>query len=193
MTAQDVLLESVGASYFTHAVVNLQVGIVGGHDRGSGVAAQLDSDISGILKAAARQLRDKSPKTRAAVFLVLKELVVVAPVSVTRDIDQLMPGIIAALKVRPFLNFKLVCLRVYQAGQIQAASLSKAIIASSVYRNHLHSRQQAVPISRFIIGRPAIPWKGLFAKLSICRCRTSRAAHRSSRSRRCNFLAWLYG
>ena len=81
---------------------HLQVGIVGGHGQGTGVAAQLDADVPGILKAASRQLRDKSPKVRAGVFLVLKELIFVAPISVVKDIDQLMPGIVAALNVRPF-------------------------------------------------------------------------------------------
>ena len=94
----------------------MQVGVVGGHNQGSGVAAQLDADIPGILKAASRQLRDKSPKVRAGVFLVLKELVVVAPVSVTRDIEHLMPGIIAALNVRPLSgdpSSPLTCIRLF--------------------------------------------------------------------------------
>lgn len=63
---------------------------------------QLAADVPSIVRAASRQLNCKSPKTRAGVFQLLKELVVVAPVSVTKEIDLLMTGIISALNVRPF-------------------------------------------------------------------------------------------
>ena len=137
---------------------------MGGHDRGSQVAAKLDLDVPGILKAASRQLRDKSPKTRAGVFLILKELVVVAPVSVTRDIDQLMPGIIAALNVRPpSLIRKLLCPAVDPASQLQAAMLSKASIASCSYRS-----QQRGDVPRCNVERTCNALVRTFCKIAFC-------------------------
>lgn len=76
----------------------MQVRVVDRQDQ----ASQLAADVPGILKAASKSLRDKSVKIRAGVFQVLKELVIAVPSSFTQEIDQLMPGIIAALKV-PFL------------------------------------------------------------------------------------------
>lgn len=66
----------------------------------SASVAALQADVPAVLKAAARQLRDKSPKTRAAIFRVLKELVSVQPDATAASIDQLTPGIAAALEVQ---------------------------------------------------------------------------------------------
>ena len=81
---------------FIHQVAN-----VSGRNETTSMAAQLSADVPAVLRAASRQLRDKSPKMRAAVFQVLKELIIAVPTSVTKDIDQLMTGIISALNVSP--------------------------------------------------------------------------------------------
>lgn len=59
---------------------------------------QADSDK--IIAAAARQLKEKSMKTKIGVFSVLKELVGVLPRAVSSNIGQLLPGIQAGLVVR---------------------------------------------------------------------------------------------
>ena len=67
----------------------------------AGPVVQLRADVPAILRAASRQLRDKSVKTKAGIFQVLKELVAVLPDATAADIDQLVPGILAALNVCP--------------------------------------------------------------------------------------------
>lgn len=79
----------------------VQVGTHAGRsDEGSAASAQLQGDADGILKAAARQLREKSPKTRSGIFLALRELVLVLPGAVTAEsMVQLLPAIVQALTV----------------------------------------------------------------------------------------------
>ena len=66
--------------------------------------ALLRADVPTILRATARQLKDKSPKTKAGAIQVLKELVDVLPEAIAADIDQLVPGILAALNVCDHLS-----------------------------------------------------------------------------------------
>lgn len=61
---------------------------------------QLRSDVPSIMKAAVKQLKDKSVKTKQGTFAVLQELVTVAPDSLGPFVGQVMPGIQAALQVR---------------------------------------------------------------------------------------------
>jgi hypothetical protein len=49
-------------------------------------------DVGPMLKAAARQLADKSPKTRMGMFTVLRTLVGVLPGSVADHVGMLVPG-----------------------------------------------------------------------------------------------------
>lgn len=64
-----------------------------------GPAAQLKADIPAIVRAIARQLRDKSVKAKSGVFQLLKELVTAQPNAVAAEMEQLVPGIAAALEV----------------------------------------------------------------------------------------------
>jgi hypothetical protein len=50
------------------------------------------ADVGPLMKAAARQLGDKSPKTRVGMFTVLHTLVGVLPGSVAEHIGMLVPG-----------------------------------------------------------------------------------------------------
>lgn len=52
----------------------------------------LQSDVGTVLKAASKQLSDKSPKTRMGMFTVLKTLVGVLPGSVADHVGMLVPG-----------------------------------------------------------------------------------------------------
>eukprot|EP00878_Enallax_costatus_P002222 GHUV01002394.1.p1 GENE.GHUV01002394.1~~GHUV01002394.1.p1 ORF type:complete len:958 (+),score=265.35 GHUV01002394.1:286-3159(+) len=58
----------------------------------------LQADVGTMLKAAAKQLSDKSPKTRMGMFTVLKTLVGVLPGSVADHVGMLVPGILLACK-----------------------------------------------------------------------------------------------
>lgn len=78
-----------------------QVGLAASRDRASQVYAQLQADSPEVLKASFRQLRDKSLKTRAGVLLMLKELISIVPECLSHHLDQLLPGLTAALNVRP--------------------------------------------------------------------------------------------
>ena len=51
------------------------------------------------MKAAVKQLKDKSVKTKQGMFAALQELVAVAPESLGAFVPQVMPGIQAALQV----------------------------------------------------------------------------------------------
>lgn len=62
---------------------------------------QLRSDLPSIMKAAVKQLKDKSVKTKQGMFAALQELVAVAPESLGPFVPQVMPGIQAALQVQP--------------------------------------------------------------------------------------------
>ena len=82
----------------------LQCRQVGSHagrsDEGSAAGALLKGDADAILKAAARQLREKSPKTRSGIFLALRELVLVLPDACTAEsMALLLPAILQALTV----------------------------------------------------------------------------------------------
>ncbi|GIL73243.1 hypothetical protein Vretimale_4847 [Volvox reticuliferus] len=57
----------------------------------------LAGDVVSIVRASAKQLRDKSPKTRIGVFGVLRQLVAVQASSVAGQVDALIPGLLAAL------------------------------------------------------------------------------------------------
>lgn len=51
-----------------------------------------------------RQLKEKSVRTKQGVFAALQELVTVASDSIGAHTAQMMPGIQAALNVRPHLT-----------------------------------------------------------------------------------------
>jgi len=72
---------------------------------GSQPVDQLRSDVPSIIKAAVRQLKEKSVKTKQGVFAALQELVTVVPDSIGTHTSQMMPGIQAAL------NVSVLCLR----------------------------------------------------------------------------------
>ncbi|GIL42737.1 hypothetical protein Vafri_669 [Volvox africanus] len=57
----------------------------------------LAGDVASIVRASAKQLRDKSPKTRVGVFGVLRQLLAVQASSVAGQVDALIPGLLAAL------------------------------------------------------------------------------------------------
>ncbi len=59
----------------------------------------LSKDVATIVRASARQLRDKSAKTRVGVFGVLRQLVAVRPGDMAGQVDALAPGLLAALNV----------------------------------------------------------------------------------------------
>lgn len=54
-----------------------------------------------VIKAAVRQLKEKSVRTKQGVFAALQELVTAASDSIGAHTAQMMPGIQAALNVRP--------------------------------------------------------------------------------------------
>lgn len=73
----------------------------GRSDEGTAASALLKGDADAIIKAAARQLKDKSIKTRSGIFLALRELVLVLPEACTAEyMGLLVPAILQALKVR---------------------------------------------------------------------------------------------
>jgi hypothetical protein len=75
--------------------IALQVGIVSGRYDANDPASPLQlllGDVGPMLKAAARQLADKSPKTRMGMFTVLRTLVGVLPGSVADHVGMLVPG-----------------------------------------------------------------------------------------------------
>jgi cullin-associated NEDD8-dissociated protein 1 len=72
-----------------------QVGIVSGRYDANDPASPLQlllGDVGPMIKAAARQLADKSPKTRVGMFTVLRTLVGVLPGSVADHVGMLVPG-----------------------------------------------------------------------------------------------------
>ncbi|EIE20950.1 TIP120-domain-containing protein [Coccomyxa subellipsoidea C-169] len=85
-----------------HAFIELlhQVGGAASRDRASQAFKQLQEESPEVLKASFRQLRDKSLKTRAGVLLTLKELISVVPKCLSHDVEQLLPGLTAALNDR---------------------------------------------------------------------------------------------
>ncbi|DBB08467.1 hypothetical protein WJX82_000009 [Trebouxia sp. C0006] len=64
---------------------------------GSKPIDQLRSDVPSVIKAAVRQLKEKSVRTKQGVFAALQELVTVVPDSIATHTAQMMPGIQAAL------------------------------------------------------------------------------------------------
>lgn len=77
----------------------MQVATAANRDRAYQAYIQLQADSSEVLKAAFKQLRDKSLKTRAGVLLTLKELISIVPKCLSHDVEQLLPGLTAALSV----------------------------------------------------------------------------------------------
>lgn len=59
------------------------------------------SDVPSVVKAAVRQLKEKSVRTKQGVFAALQELVTAASDSIGSHTAQMMPGIQAALNVSP--------------------------------------------------------------------------------------------
>lgn len=57
-----------------------------------------------VVKAAVRQLKEKSVRTKQGVFAALQELVTVASDSIGSHTAQMMPGIQAALNVSPSIK-----------------------------------------------------------------------------------------
>uniref|UniRef100_A0A383VAE3 TATA-binding protein interacting (TIP20) domain-containing protein n=1 Tax=Tetradesmus obliquus TaxID=3088 RepID=A0A383VAE3_TETOB len=94
--------ENVKADVFAaHCDLLRQVGIVSGRYDATDPASPLQlllRDVGPMLKAAARQLADKSPKTRMGMFTVLRTLVGVLPGSVADHVGMLVPGILLACK-----------------------------------------------------------------------------------------------
>ena len=81
----------------------MQVGVAAKRsdgDNGAAALGQLRSDVPAVLRAAAKQLREKPIKTRMGAFGVLRELVLVMPEAVTTDPGLMVPGIVNALNVR---------------------------------------------------------------------------------------------
>lgn len=70
-----------------------------GASQGPEALQMLQTDCGDVLKASCRQLRDKSLKTRTGVFLALKELLMVVPGCLSRDVDQVLPAVTSALNV----------------------------------------------------------------------------------------------
>ncbi len=91
-------------TFTKHYYHRAQVGGAASRDRASQAFKQLQEESPEVLKASFRQLRDKSLKTRAGVLLTLKELISVVPKCLSHDVEQLLPGLTAALNVSlPFL------------------------------------------------------------------------------------------
>ena len=59
----------------------------------------LRRDVPSIVKAAVRQLKEKSVRTKQGVFAALQELVTVVPDVIGVHTSQMMPGILSALNV----------------------------------------------------------------------------------------------
>ena len=92
-----------------------QIGSTADRYEGTGTSKptdQLRSDVPSIIKAAVRQLKEKSFRTKQGVFAALQELVTVVPDSIGAHISQMMPGILAALNVSMSdASFPDTCLR----------------------------------------------------------------------------------
>jgi cullin-associated NEDD8-dissociated protein 1 len=81
----------------------MQVGVAASKDadgQGPAVLQRLQADCGDVLKAACRQLRDKSLRTRSGVLLALKELLAVVPKCLSGHVEQLLQGLKGALSVR---------------------------------------------------------------------------------------------
>jgi len=82
-----------------------QLGSTANRFEGSGGSKPIDqlrSDVPSVIKAAVRQLKEKSVRTKQGVFAALQELVTVVPDSIATHTAQMMPGIQAALTVSAF-------------------------------------------------------------------------------------------
>ena len=66
---------------------------------GSKPVDQLRRDVPSVVKAAVRQLKEKSVRTKQGVFAALQELVTVVPDTIGTHTGQMMPGLQAALTV----------------------------------------------------------------------------------------------
>eukprot|EP00884_Botryococcus_braunii_P010434 jgi/Botrbrau1/19392/Bobra.0338s0022.1 len=113
-----------------------------GDEAGTTGLQMLQSDVAAIVSAAARQLRDKSLKTKAGVFTVLKELVLVltdVPWLTPNLVEQLIPGICSALKESSSNSSGL------KIQALQFLSLSMAHSSAEVWQPHL---PQLAPLLR---------------------------------------------
>jgi len=99
--------------------------------------AKLRGDVPGVVRAVARQLKEKSPKTRVGAFALLRELAAVAPAEVAAQLPALTPGITAALSDRSStasglkieaLNFTRAALAAGPSGASAPAAQLKAIM-----------------------------------------------------------------
>lgn len=93
--------ENVKSDLF-HAYVTLLQQVASSSSRfdaadASSPRSLLTRDVGAVTRSLARQLKEKSLKTRSGAFLVLKELVVVLGSTMADQIPSLMPGILAAL------------------------------------------------------------------------------------------------
>jgi hypothetical protein len=116
-------------------------------DSGAAVLSQLRSDVPAVLRVAAKQLREKSIKTRIGAFVVLRELVLVVPSAVSTDPSLLVPAIVSALNVRRSTCCSLVTrccklLRVLPSGLIADLDLC-----------HAAMRRPALLIVPFLTGK----------------------------------------
>ncbi|KAF6251732.1 armadillo-type protein [Scenedesmus sp. NREL 46B-D3] len=111
-----------------------QVGIVAGRYAANDPASPLQlllGDVGPMLKAAARQLADKSPKTRVGMFTVLRTLVGVLPGSVADHVGMIVPGILLACKDKSASSSSL---------KIEALTFLRAAMesnASAVFQPHV--------------------------------------------------------
>lgn len=71
---------------------------------GEGPLAKLTVDSPAIIKAAAKQLGDKSVKAKAGALQLLQQLVGVQPDSMQSHIALLQPALVAILNVRLLLS-----------------------------------------------------------------------------------------
>lgn len=69
-------------------------------EAGPSPAGLLAADVLALLRAIARQLKEKSAKTRAGAFTMLRELLLALPGAVSGHVPLLLPGVLAALTVR---------------------------------------------------------------------------------------------
>eukprot|EP00195_Chlamydomonas_chlamydogama_P007020 CAMPEP_0202892974 /NCGR_PEP_ID=MMETSP1392-20130828/2632_1 /ASSEMBLY_ACC=CAM_ASM_000868 /TAXON_ID=225041 /ORGANISM="Chlamydomonas chlamydogama, Strain SAG 11-48b" /LENGTH=1235 /DNA_ID=CAMNT_0049577131 /DNA_START=157 /DNA_END=3864 /DNA_ORIENTATION=- len=98
----------------------------------------LRADVPSTVKAAARLLKEKSPKTKIGVFGVLRELVEVLPASVAEQIALLVPGVLHALTDKSSSSSNL---------KIEALLFLKLAMASnppSVFQPHVKALSPAV-------------------------------------------------
>ena len=62
-------------------------------DAEEGPVSLLQSQVTSIVKAIHRQMKEKSVKTRQGCFALLTDLIIVLPGSLATHMDQIIPGI----------------------------------------------------------------------------------------------------